>query len=89
MTTQPAERLPITSAADINLSDWDFWARPIEEREHAFRLLRELDKPAFFEEPETPLPVEAGPATTRSYGTRTSSRRAATRRSSARARAAR
>ena len=61
MTTQPAERLPITSAADINLSDWDFWARPIEEREHAFRLLRELDKPAFFEEPETPLPVEPGP----------------------------
>ncbi|GAA0990757.1 cytochrome P450 [Acrocarpospora macrocephala] len=52
MTTSPVERAPISSAADINLSDWDFWGRPMGEREHAFRLLRELDMPAFFAEPE-------------------------------------
>ncbi|WP_204055654.1 cytochrome P450 [Microbispora corallina] len=50
--TQPAERAPIRSVADIDLSDWDFWGRSPEEREHAFRLLRDLDTPAFFEEPE-------------------------------------
>src|SRR4051794_35485424 len=53
--TRPAERSPIGSPADIDLSDWDFWARPPEEREHAFRLLRALDTPAFFAEPEVPF----------------------------------
>ncbi|MEO3861073.1 cytochrome P450 [Acrocarpospora sp. B8E8] len=52
MTTSPVERAPISSVADINLSDWDFWGRPMSEREHAFRLLRDLDTPAFFAEPE-------------------------------------
>ncbi|MCT9931080.1 cytochrome P450 [Planotetraspora sp. A-T 1434] len=52
MTTPPVEQAPIRSATDVNLSDWNFWARSQEEREHAFRLLRELDRPAFFEEPE-------------------------------------
>ncbi|GAA1006877.1 linalool 8-monooxygenase [Acrocarpospora pleiomorpha] len=52
MTTSPVERAPITSVTDINLSDWDFWGRPMAEREHAFRLLRDLDTPAFFAEPE-------------------------------------
>ncbi|GIG80695.1 cytochrome P450 [Planotetraspora kaengkrachanensis] len=54
MTSQPVESTPITSAADINLSDHAFWLRPPAEREHAFRLLRELDKPAFFADPEVP-----------------------------------
>ncbi|MEW9529905.1 cytochrome P450 [Microbispora sp. NPDC049125] len=53
--TRPAERSPIGSPADIDLSDWDFWARPPQEREHAFRLLRALDTPAFFAEPEVPF----------------------------------
>jgi hypothetical protein len=64
MTTQPTEptgRTPITSAADIDLNDWDFWGRPDEEREHAFRLLRDLDKPAFFPEPEFSLGGITGP----------------------------
>src|SRR5262245_14197857 len=50
--TSPAERAPITTAADIDLSDWEFWGRPMHEREHAFQLLRDLDKPAFYAEPE-------------------------------------
>ncbi|WP_067130633.1 cytochrome P450 [Microtetraspora malaysiensis] len=55
MTSQPVERTPIRSAADINLSDWDFWERPMEEREHAFAVLRGLETPAFFAEPESPF----------------------------------
>ncbi len=42
---------PIASAADVNLSDWEFWKRPMADREHSFQLLRDLDRPAFFEEP--------------------------------------
>ncbi|WP_405145705.1 cytochrome P450 [Sphaerisporangium sp. NBC_01403] len=48
----PPERKPITSYDQINLSDWEFWARPMAEREHAFELLRERETPVFFEEPE-------------------------------------
>ncbi|MFC6079991.1 cytochrome P450 [Sphaerisporangium aureirubrum] len=48
----PQEREPITSCEQIDLSDWDFWARPMAEREHAFALLRERDTPMFFAEPE-------------------------------------
>jgi methyl-branched lipid omega-hydroxylase len=59
MTTPPVEHAPIRSAADINLSDWTFWSRPPADREHAFRLLRELDTPAFFAEPDvTFIPVK-------------------------------
>ncbi len=54
MTTQPAERAPIISVRDFDLSDWGFWARPMEEREHAFQLLRDLDTPAFYAEPVVP-----------------------------------
>ncbi|WP_067185655.1 cytochrome P450 [Microtetraspora niveoalba] len=60
MTTQPVDRAPIRSAADVDLTDWDFWARPMEEREHAFALLRRLEKPAFFAEPELSF-APAGP----------------------------
>ncbi|MFF0310361.1 cytochrome P450 [Streptosporangium sp. NPDC004379] len=52
MSVTPAERKPIVSASDFDLSDYDFWARPMAEREHAFRLLRELPSPAFYQEPE-------------------------------------
>ncbi|MFI0418141.1 cytochrome P450 [Spongiactinospora sp. 9N601] len=45
-------RTSIITAADFDLSDYDFWARPMAEREHAFRLLRELPRPVFYEEPE-------------------------------------
>jgi methyl-branched lipid omega-hydroxylase len=48
----PRERRPITSYTQIDLSDWEFWARPMAEREHAFELLRERDTPVFFAEPE-------------------------------------
>ncbi len=60
MTTQPVDRTPIRTAADVNLTDWDFWARPIDEREHAFRLLRGLEMPAFYAEPELSF-APAGP----------------------------
>jgi methyl-branched lipid omega-hydroxylase len=43
--------MTFTSVSDINLTDWDFWARPIPEREHAFQLLREHGTPTFYEEP--------------------------------------
>ncbi|MFB4287626.1 cytochrome P450 [Nonomuraea sp. ATR24] len=40
------------SVVDFDLSDRDFWARPMGERREAFDRLRRLDSPAFFEEPE-------------------------------------
>ncbi|MFG2077563.1 cytochrome P450 [Nonomuraea maritima] len=40
------------SALHFDLSDRDFWARPMSEREEAFERLRARDTPAFFEEPE-------------------------------------
>ncbi len=43
---------PIVSAADVDLSDWEFWKRPMADREHSFQLLRDLGKPAFYEEPQ-------------------------------------
>lgn len=39
---------------DINLSDVEFWARPYDEREGAFRALRRERPIAFFEEPVFP-----------------------------------
>ena len=40
------------SVDDINVSDPYFWARPLEERDAAFRTLREQRRLAFFDEPE-------------------------------------
>ena len=48
---QPSGREPITSYDQIDLSDQEFWARPLPEREHAFALLRERETPVFFAEP--------------------------------------
>lgn len=45
---------------DIDLSDIEFWARPWEERDAAFALLRRERPIAFFEEPEVP-PFPQGP----------------------------
>ncbi len=36
---------------DIDLSDFEFWQRPLDEREGAFRTLRDQDPIRFFEEP--------------------------------------
>ncbi|MFC4061098.1 cytochrome P450 [Planomonospora corallina] len=52
MSVMPGEHGPITSVADVDLSDHTFWARPMREREHAFALLRSLDRPVFYAEPE-------------------------------------
>lgn len=41
------------SVDDINLSDWEFWRRPLAERETAFALLRVHKPVAFYEEGET------------------------------------
>ncbi|GAA0314228.1 cytochrome P450 [Actinoallomurus spadix] len=44
----------------IDLTEWDFWARPLDERHAAFRTLRGLPEPAFFREPELSF-VPMGP----------------------------
>ena len=44
----------------IDLSDWDFWARPLDERHSAFAALRRLPAPAFFEEQDIEI-VPRGP----------------------------
>src|SRR5512135_3298976 len=55
VTTQPAK-----SAADINLSDTEFWGWPPDERRAAFAALRAGEHPPFFAEPESPF-AEQGP----------------------------
>ncbi|MET7330574.1 cytochrome P450 [Nonomuraea sp. NPDC005650] len=40
------------SVLDFDLSERDFWARPMSEREEAFERLRSLETPAFFQEME-------------------------------------
>jgi cytochrome P450 len=44
----------------IDLTGWDFWARPLDERHKAFRELRRLPRPAFFDEPAFAL-IPPGP----------------------------
>jgi len=51
---------PAISLADIDLSDTDFWGRPLAERQAAFAVLRAEEHPPFFAEPETPF-AEPGP----------------------------
>ncbi len=55
MTAQPP-----MSVADINLSDTEFWGRPLAERQAAFAALRAGEHPPFFAEPESPF-GEQGP----------------------------
>ena len=55
MTTQPP--MPV---ADINLSDTEFWGRPLADRRAAFATLRAGEHPPFFAEPESPF-AEQGP----------------------------
>ena len=50
------------SLDDINLSDPRFWARPLEERDEAFRLLRQQRSLPFFDEPELPADSFMDPA---------------------------
>jgi methyl-branched lipid omega-hydroxylase len=50
------------SVDDINLSDPRFWARPLEERDDAFRALREQRPLAFFDEPAIPADSLMDPA---------------------------
>ncbi len=45
---------------DIDLSSWDFWARPLAERHHAFGALRRLERPPFYAEPEFSI-IPPGP----------------------------
>jgi methyl-branched lipid omega-hydroxylase len=51
---------PALSRADIDLSDTEFWGRPLAERQAAFAVLRAEEDPPFFAEPETPF-AEPGP----------------------------
>ncbi len=52
--------LPDMSVADINLSDTEFWGRPLTDRQAAFATLRAGEHPPFFAEPESPF-AEQGP----------------------------
>ena len=50
------------SVDQIDLSDIEFWARPLDEREGAFLTLREQRPLAFFKEPEVDVPgITVGP----------------------------
>ena len=51
---------PAISAADIDLSDTEFWGWPLAGRRAAFAVLRAAEHPPFFAEPETPF-AERGP----------------------------
>ena len=53
----------VLSADEINLSDLQFWARPLEEREGAFLTLRRERPMAFFKEPDMEAVdwIEPGP----------------------------
>ena len=44
----------VLSLEEINLSALDFWQRPLEEREGAFKTLRDEDPIRYFHEPEVP-----------------------------------
>ncbi|TDB90704.1 cytochrome P450 [Actinomadura sp. KC216] len=44
-----------SDVSEIDLSSFDFWKLPYEERNAAFALLRSQEKPAFFAEPHFPL----------------------------------
>src|SRR5215467_15684467 len=46
---------PALSAAEIDLSDTEFWGWPLAERRAAFAVLRAAEHPPFFAEPETPF----------------------------------
>ena len=46
------------SVDEIDLSNWDFWRKSLEEREGAFALLRKERPVAFFEEGETSVPIQ-------------------------------
>jgi methyl-branched lipid omega-hydroxylase len=56
---------PVLALEEIDLADIDFWARPLEERDAAFRLLRRERPLAFFGEPDlrdrSPLAPAPGP----------------------------
>ena len=46
------------SIDDVDLSNWAFWRKSLEEREGAFALLRKEHPVAFFEEGETSVPIQ-------------------------------
>jgi methyl-branched lipid omega-hydroxylase len=43
------------TAAEIDLSETEFWGLPLTERAAAFAVLRAQDRPVFFTEPEVPF----------------------------------
>jgi methyl-branched lipid omega-hydroxylase len=52
----------VLSADQINLTDLDFWTRPLNEREGAFLTLREEKPLGFWPEPEIDVPgIQVGP----------------------------
>jgi cytochrome P450 len=50
----------VQGVEDIDLTDWNFWARPLNERHQAFENLRGRTGLAFFEEPDIAI-VPQGP----------------------------
>ena len=52
-------RYPPLAPGHIDLSDTEFWGWPMPDREAAFAMLRSLDHPPFYAEPE--FIFETGP----------------------------
>ncbi|MHB8438348.1 MAG: cytochrome P450 [Acidimicrobiales bacterium] len=60
----PVTSLPTLPVDSFDLSDLEFWARPIQDREAGFRALRSERPIAFYEEPdltESAIPIPKGP----------------------------
>jgi cytochrome P450 len=59
-TEQTEQTDTSTGSAEVDLSDLEFWGKPISEREQAFALLRATDPIPFFREPEVAM-MPTGP----------------------------
>jgi methyl-branched lipid omega-hydroxylase len=57
VTTTPAPA-PTPAASGIDISQNEFWALSLDERQAAFAELRKLDAPPYFEVPENPFNTE-------------------------------
>ena len=57
MTTTPASA-PTPAASGIDISQNEFWALSLDERQAAFAELRKLDAPPYFDVPENPFNTE-------------------------------
>ena len=61
----------VLKVEEIDLSDPEFWARPLEEREGAFSVLRAESPIPFVRERQIPdIPIPPGPGLSRNFQSR-------------------